>query len=106
MVHNPTVGTVQATEFSKLSAQTAPFVYFDPRSSAKRLIMSSFYLRQQRAKRASFILDYVSAANKRGRGRCGRAVRPGRRVLTDWLKMKNPDAPAVKREAEADWFRS
>jgi len=24
----------------------------------------------------------------------------------DWLKMKNPDAPAVKREAEADWFRS
>jgi bifunctional non-homologous end joining protein LigD len=24
----------------------------------------------------------------------------------DWLKFKNPDAPAVKREAEADWFRS
>jgi bifunctional non-homologous end joining protein LigD len=21
----------------------------------------------------------------------------------DWLKMKNPDAPAVKREAEEDW---
>jgi ATP-dependent DNA ligase len=21
----------------------------------------------------------------------------------DWLKMKNPDAPAVKREAEKDW---
>jgi len=20
-----------------------------------------------------------------------------------WLKMKNPDAPAVKREAEEDW---
>jgi hypothetical protein len=29
MVHNPTVGTVQVTEFSKLSAQSAPFVYFD-----------------------------------------------------------------------------
>jgi hypothetical protein len=29
MVHNPTVGKVQATEFSKLSAQSAPFVYFD-----------------------------------------------------------------------------
>jgi hypothetical protein len=29
MVHNPTVGTVQTTEFSKLSAQSAPFVYFD-----------------------------------------------------------------------------
>jgi hypothetical protein len=21
----------------------------------------------------------------------------------DWLKMKNPEAPAVKREAEQDW---
>jgi ATP-dependent DNA ligase len=21
----------------------------------------------------------------------------------DWLKMKNPEAPAVKREAEEDW---
>jgi hypothetical protein len=29
MVHNPTVGTVQTTEFSKQSAQSAPFVYFD-----------------------------------------------------------------------------
>jgi ATP-dependent DNA ligase len=24
---------------------------------------------------------------------------------TDWLKVKNPDAPAVKREAEEDWGR-
>jgi bifunctional non-homologous end joining protein LigD len=23
----------------------------------------------------------------------------------DWLKMKNPNAPAVKREAEEDWGR-
>jgi bifunctional non-homologous end joining protein LigD len=23
----------------------------------------------------------------------------------DWLKMKNPEAPAVKREAEEDWGR-
>jgi hypothetical protein len=23
--------------------------------------------------------------------------------LGDWLKMKNPEAPAVKREAEEDW---
>ena len=23
----------------------------------------------------------------------------------DWLKMKNPAAPAVKREAEEDWAR-
>jgi ATP-dependent DNA ligase len=24
---------------------------------------------------------------------------------TDWLKMKNPAAPAVKREGEEDWGR-
>jgi hypothetical protein len=23
----------------------------------------------------------------------------------DWLKFKNPEAPAVKREAEEDWGR-
>ena len=23
----------------------------------------------------------------------------------DWLKMKNPEAPAVRREAEEDWGR-
>jgi hypothetical protein len=23
----------------------------------------------------------------------------------DWLKMKNPEAPAVKREAEEEWGR-
>jgi hypothetical protein len=27
------------------------------------------------------------------------------RIPTDWLKMKNPDAPAVKREAEEEWGR-
>jgi hypothetical protein len=27
------------------------------------------------------------------------------RPLADWLKMKNPEAPAVKREAEEDWGR-
>jgi hypothetical protein len=26
-------------------------------------------------------------------------------VSPDWLKMKNPDAPAVGREAEEDWGR-
>ena len=29
------------------------------------------------------------------------AYRSGR--SPDWLKMKNPSAPAVKREAEEDW---
>jgi len=33
--------------------------------------------------------------------RKGSAYRSGR--SPDWLKMKNSDAPAVKREAEEDW---
>jgi hypothetical protein len=37
-----------------------------------------------------------SSKNKtRSAGRSGRSP--------DWLKMKNPDEPAVKREAEEDW---
>ena len=35
--------------------------------------------------------------------RKGSAYRSGR--SPDWLKMKNPAAPAVKREAEEDWAR-
>src|SRR5215831_14186806 len=35
--------------------------------------------------------------------RLGSPYRSGR--SPDWLKMKNPDAPAVKREAEEDWGR-
>jgi bifunctional non-homologous end joining protein LigD len=33
--------------------------------------------------------------------RLGSLYRSGR--SPDWLKFKNPDAPAVKREAEEDW---
>jgi bifunctional non-homologous end joining protein LigD len=33
--------------------------------------------------------------------RLGSRYRSGR--SPDWLKFKNPDAPAVKREAEEDW---
>jgi bifunctional non-homologous end joining protein LigD len=33
--------------------------------------------------------------------RLGSRYRSGR--TRDWLKFKNPDAPAVKREAEEDW---
>ena len=33
--------------------------------------------------------------------RLGSTYRSGR--SPDWLKFKNPDAPAVKREAEEDW---
>ena len=35
--------------------------------------------------------------------RKGSTYRSGR--SPDWLKMKNSDAPAVKREAEEDWGR-
>jgi bifunctional non-homologous end joining protein LigD len=35
--------------------------------------------------------------------RLGSPYRSGR--STDWLKVKNPAAPAVKREAEEDWAR-
>jgi hypothetical protein len=34
------------------------------------------------------------------------AVLNGHCRSPDWLKFKNPAAPAVKRDAEADWFRS
>jgi hypothetical protein len=30
---------------------------------------------------------------------------PGYGRSPDWLKMKNSDAPAVKREAEEEWGR-
>ena len=35
--------------------------------------------------------------------RLGSAYRSGR--TSDWLKFKNPAAPAVKREAEEDWAK-
>jgi bifunctional non-homologous end joining protein LigD len=35
--------------------------------------------------------------------RLGSRYRSGR--TKDWLKFKNPDAPAVRREAEEDWGR-
>jgi hypothetical protein len=35
--------------------------------------------------------------------RPGRWCRSGR--SPDWLKFKNPEAPAVKHEAEEDWGR-
>ena len=35
--------------------------------------------------------------------RLGSYYRSGR--TKDWLKFKNPEAPAVRREAEEDWAR-
>jgi hypothetical protein len=42
-------------------------------------------------------VDFERIVSKRK----GSPYRSGR--SPDWLKMKNPDAPAVKREAEEDW---
>jgi ATP-dependent DNA ligase len=39
----------------------------------------------------------IVSKRKHSRYRSGRS--------RDWLKMKNPNAPAVKREAEEDWGR-
>ena len=35
--------------------------------------------------------------------RLGSRYRPGPRKCSDWIKVKNPAAPAVRREAEEDW---
>ena len=35
--------------------------------------------------------------------RVGSKYRPGPGKCSDWIKVKNPAAPAVKREAEEDW---
>jgi ATP-dependent DNA ligase len=41
------------------------------------------------------LLEGIVSRRKHSRYRSGRS--------RDWLKMKNPNAPAVKREAEQDW---
>jgi bifunctional non-homologous end joining protein LigD len=35
--------------------------------------------------------------------RLGSRYRPGPSKCSDWIKVKNPAAPAVKREAEEEW---
>ena len=42
-------------------------------------------------------LEGIVSKRKDSRYRSGRSL--------DWLKSKNPNAPAVKREAEEDWSR-
>jgi len=43
----------------------------------------------------------MTRLHPRRRGAEAVALPPG--PLFDWLKIKNPAAPAVKREAEEDW---
>ena len=40
------------------------------------------------------VSNRVGSKYRRGPGRC-----------SDWIKVKNPASPAVKREAEEDWNR-
>ena len=42
-------------------------------------------------------LEGIVSKRKQSRYRSGRSP--------DWIKSKNPNAPAVKREAEIDWGR-
>jgi bifunctional non-homologous end joining protein LigD len=37
--------------------------------------------------------------------RLGSRYRPGPSKSPDWIKVKNPASPAVRREAEEDWGR-
>jgi hypothetical protein len=37
--------------------------------------------------------------------RLGSRYRPGPTKCPDWIKVKNPAAPAVEREAEEEWGR-
>ena len=46
-------------------------------------------------------LSQVSAIHPAATGLAANEMRSGR--SPDWLKFKNPTAPAVKREAEEDW---
>ncbi len=61
--------------------------------------VASFHLiRHQRANESIFLYAFdLIEVNKDSTYRSGRSP--------DWLKMKNPDAPAVTREAEEDWSK-
>jgi bifunctional non-homologous end joining protein LigD len=37
--------------------------------------------------------------------RAGSRYRPGPKKCDNWIKVKNPAAPAVRREAEEEWGR-
>ena len=53
------------------------------------------------------LVPFGMAANSASKAlvskRLGSRYRSGR--TSDWLKFKNPEAPAVKREAEEEWGR-
>ena len=49
------------------------------------------------------LLVHFKAATGLGAGKKTPAKGQGATPLPGWLKFKNPDAPAVKREAEEGW---
>lgn len=51
-----------------------------------------------------FLATSVRSASK-ALSRSGRTLPIVPARSPDWLKMKNADAPAIKREAEEDWVR-
>ena len=59
----------------------------------------------QRGRKGSTVFQHACALGCEGivSKRLGSRYRSGR--SPDWLKFKNPAAPAVKREAEEDWGR-
>jgi hypothetical protein len=50
------------------------------------------------------MLSYDPSTWRQDAAGWGRVTSAGR--SRDWLKFKNPDAPAVKREFEEDWGRT
>jgi hypothetical protein len=71
------------------------------RRQRDKTLPAGTYSRTTRRLRA--MCEPVGRGTSRIRRHGSRAYVPGR--SPDWLKMKNPDAPAVKREAEEDWGR-
>jgi ATP-dependent DNA ligase len=55
--------------------------------------------RRSRRRRKQGLANFEGIVSKR----LGSRYRSGR--SKDWLKMKNPAAPAVRREAEEEWGR-
>jgi ATP-dependent DNA ligase len=62
--------------------------------------MGLFWLSTARRRLTSRLQDGLEGIVSK---RVGSRYRSGR--SKDWLKFKNPEAPAVKREAEEDWGR-
>jgi ATP-dependent DNA ligase len=78
-----------------------PF-YFEPRDASIDRIAFGLKLPSSRATRPTVFAHACKLALKGIASKCKDSIyRSGR--SPDWLKFKNPAAPAVKREEEEDW---